>query len=48
MGMPGPFNAGKKQYKRWSELLENFAEKSGLSYLKPCKMMRSGDFLEMK
>lgn len=48
MGMAGPFNVGKKQYKRWSELLEDFAEKSGLSYLKPCKMMRSGEFLEMK
>ncbi len=48
MSMPGPFSAGKRHYKEWAELLEDFAEKSGLAYLTPCDMMKSGRFLEMK
>ncbi len=48
MNMPGPFSVGKRHYKEWAQLLENFSETSGLSYLKPCKLLISGEFLEMK
>ena len=48
MDMPGPFGAGKKKYREWSKLLEEFSKESGLQYLKPCKLMASGDFIKMK
>jgi enoyl-CoA hydratase/3-hydroxyacyl-CoA dehydrogenase len=48
MNMPGPFSVGKRHHKVWSQLLENFSETSGLSYLKPCQLLKSGKFLEMK
>ncbi|TFF93043.1 MAG: 3-hydroxyacyl-CoA dehydrogenase family protein, partial [Promethearchaeota archaeon] len=35
MNMPGPFSAGKRHYKKWVELLEDFVKKSGLTYFKP-------------
>ena len=46
--MPGPFSAGKLNFKKWSKLLEDIAEKTGKNYLKPCEIMKSGDFLKMK
>ena len=48
MDMPGPFGAGKKKYREWSKLLEEFSEESGLQYVKPCKLMSSGEFIKMK
>ena len=48
MNMPGPFSVGKRHYKEWAQLLENFSETSGLSYLKPCELLKSGKFLEMR
>ncbi len=48
MDMPGPFGAGKKKYIEWSKLLEDFIERSGLHYLKPCKLMKSGAFVKMR
>ncbi len=48
MDMPGPFSVGKHKYLEWSKLLEDFAEKSGKLYLKPCDTMKSGDFLSKK
>ncbi len=48
MDMPGPFGAGKRNYKKWTKLLEDFAYKSGIGYLKPCNLMKSGDFINMK
>lgn len=45
---PGPFIPGKKNYERWSILLEEFAEKSGYEYVKPCKLMKSGEFRKMR
>ncbi|TFF97024.1 MAG: 3-hydroxyacyl-CoA dehydrogenase [Promethearchaeota archaeon] len=48
MSMPGPFSAGKRHYEKWADILEKFAEESDLLYLKPCKMLKSGRFLEMK
>jgi 3-hydroxybutyryl-CoA dehydrogenase len=46
--MPGPFALGKTKFKEWAEKLDEFAGKSGITYLKPCDMMRSGRFLELK
>ena len=46
--MPGPFALGKTKYKEWAEKLNDFVEKSGKTYLKPCKMMESGRFLDYK
>ncbi|MFW9876953.1 MAG: 3-hydroxyacyl-CoA dehydrogenase NAD-binding domain-containing protein [Candidatus Thorarchaeota archaeon] len=47
MDMPGPFGAGRRNYKKWANLLETFVEKSGLTYLKPCELMKSGKFIQM-
>jgi enoyl-CoA hydratase/3-hydroxyacyl-CoA dehydrogenase len=46
--MPGPFSAGKKNYKTWSKLLEDISDKTGKKYLKPCNLMKSGDFIKMR
>jgi hypothetical protein len=46
--LPGPFTAGKRNYERWSKILDNLAEKSGKNYFKPCDLMKSGDFVKMK
>ena len=48
MDMPGPFSAGKRKYLEWTKLLEKFSEESGIQYLKPCKLMASGEFIKMK
>ncbi|MFX1450529.1 MAG: 3-hydroxyacyl-CoA dehydrogenase family protein [Promethearchaeota archaeon] len=46
--MPGPFSAGRLNFEKWSKLLEEIAEKTGKNYLKPCDLMKSGDFRKMK
>ena len=46
--MPGPFTTGKRNYQNWSKLLEEIAEKTGKNYLKPCVLMKSGNFREMR
>ncbi|TFG16362.1 MAG: 3-hydroxyacyl-CoA dehydrogenase [Promethearchaeota archaeon] len=46
--MPGPFSAGKRNYQNWSKLLEELAEVTGKHYLKPCDLMKSGKFIEMR
>ncbi len=48
MDMPGPFGAGKNKYEKWSNILNEFAEKSGISYFKPCDMMKTGSFLKLR
>ena len=48
MDMPGPFGSGKKNYKKWSKLLEDFVKLTGKEYFKPCKLMKSGGFLRMR
>jgi len=48
MDLPGPFGAGKRNYQKWTKILEDFVEKSGLNYLTPCNLMKSGKFLEMR
>jgi len=46
--MPGPFSAGKRNYQNWSNLLEEIAEKMGKFYLKPCDLMKSGEFIKRR
>ncbi|TXT67470.1 MAG: putative 3-hydroxybutyryl-CoA dehydrogenase [Promethearchaeota archaeon] len=48
MNMPGPFSMGKRKFKEWSALLESFSKTSDLAYLKPCKTLKEGLFLEKK
>ena len=48
MSMPGPFGPGKKNYEKWSNLLEDFVKTTSKEYFKPCKLMESGGFLEMR
>lgn len=48
MDMPGPFGAGKNNYEKWSLILEEIVEMTGIAYYKPCEMMKSGAFLKLK
>ena len=48
MIMPGPFGAGKKKYKKWTILLEDLVKKTNIKYFKPCKLMKSGNFIQMR
>ncbi|MFX1406280.1 MAG: 3-hydroxyacyl-CoA dehydrogenase family protein [Promethearchaeota archaeon] len=48
MNTPGPFGAGKNQYEKWAKMLEELADKTGKEYLKPCELMKSGDFVKMR
>jgi enoyl-CoA hydratase/3-hydroxyacyl-CoA dehydrogenase len=48
MDTPGPFSAGKRNYKKWTTLLEKFVAESNISYLKPCELMKSGKFIQMR
>jgi enoyl-CoA hydratase/3-hydroxyacyl-CoA dehydrogenase len=46
MNMPGPFKLGKKNYKKWSIKLDQFVRETGIEYLKPCNLMKTGNFVE--
>ena len=46
--IPGPFGPGKRNYEKWSEMLEEFVKISGKKYLKPCVLMKSGGFIKMR
>lgn len=46
--MPGPFSSGKNNFKKWSKMLEDTAEITGKEYFKPCKLMKSGEFVNMR
>jgi len=46
--IPGPFGPGKRNYEKWSEMLEEFVKISGKKYLKPCALMKSGGFIKMR
>lgn len=48
MNTPGPFGAGKKQFEKWSKLLNDLADKTGKDYLRPCELMKSGGFVSMR
>ena len=46
--MPGPFSPGRSNSEKWSKMLEDIAEKTGKNYLKPCRLIKSGDFVKMR
>ncbi len=48
VGVSGPFIPGKRNYKKWSKLLTEFAVKNNINYFKPCELMSSGKFIEMR
>jgi enoyl-CoA hydratase/3-hydroxyacyl-CoA dehydrogenase len=48
MNTPGPFAAGKKQFEKWAKILDELAEKTGMEYLKPCELMKTGGFVSMR
>jgi len=48
MNTPGPFGGGKKQYEKWANLLNDLADKTGKDYLRPCELMKSGNFVSMR
>jgi enoyl-CoA hydratase/3-hydroxyacyl-CoA dehydrogenase len=48
MNLPGPFGPGRRNYIKWIELLEDFSEKSGINYVKPCNLLKKGEFLNMR
>ncbi|NVM18800.1 MAG: 3-hydroxyacyl-CoA dehydrogenase family protein [Candidatus Lokiarchaeota archaeon] len=48
MNTPGPFGGGKKQYEKWAKLLEDLADTTGKEYLRPCALMKSGGFVNMR
>jgi len=48
MNLPGPFGPGKRNYQRWIGVLEDFAEESGINYVKPCNLLKTGKFLHMR
>jgi 3-hydroxyacyl-CoA dehydrogenase len=48
MDMPGPFGAGKRNYEKWSLMLEELSETTQINYFKPCDMMKSGAFLKLR
>lgn len=43
-GMIGPFTPGKKNYKHWSSLLDDFSRENKKTFLNPCSLMKSGEF----
>ena len=48
MNVPGPFITSKKRYLEYCELLENLVDQTGIEYFKPCDLMKSGKFLQMR
>ncbi len=48
MNFPGPFEYGIKNWQGLVKVLEEFAEKIGSEYLKPCELFKSGKFVDMK
>ena len=48
MNLPGPFGPGRRNYHKWIGLLEDFVEESGINYVKPCNLLKTGRFLHMR
>ncbi|MFX1495084.1 MAG: 3-hydroxyacyl-CoA dehydrogenase NAD-binding domain-containing protein [Promethearchaeota archaeon] len=48
MDLPGPFGPGKRNYVKWTKMLEELSEKTGLTYLRPCDLMKTGEFVKMR
>jgi len=48
MNFPGPFGYGIKNYEKSVQELDEIAEKIKSEYLKPCDLLKSGKFVDMK
>jgi len=48
MNTPGPFGWGKRNAEKAVELLNDFVEKTGIKYLTPCELLKSGGFKKMR
>lgn len=48
MNTPGPFGAGKKNYKKYCSLLNELADTTEKEYFKLCNLMETGEFLDRK
>ncbi len=48
MDMPGPFGPGKRNYEKWAKMLDDLVERTGIKYLLPCNLMRTGGFVKMR
>ncbi|MBY9015396.1 MAG: hypothetical protein KGD68_06860 [Candidatus Lokiarchaeota archaeon] len=47
MNFPGPMKYAIEHYEELSELLEEYSEKLGKPYLKPCELLKTGKFVKM-
>ena len=47
MNFPGPMKYATEHYEELSKLLEEYSEKLGKPYLKPCELLKSGKFVDM-
>ena len=48
MNTPGPFGWGKRNAEKAVELLNEFVAKTGIKYLEPCELLKSGEFAKMR
>jgi enoyl-CoA hydratase/3-hydroxyacyl-CoA dehydrogenase len=48
MNFPGPMQYATTNYKELTKVLEEYSEKLGKSYLKPCELLKSGKFVDMQ
>lgn len=48
MNFPGPMQYATTSYKELSNLLEDYSEKLGKAYIKPCELLKSGKFIDMQ
>ncbi|MFX1427581.1 MAG: 3-hydroxyacyl-CoA dehydrogenase NAD-binding domain-containing protein [Promethearchaeota archaeon] len=48
MNAPGPFEIGIPKWESLVKLLDEYSEKMGREYIKPCDLFRSGKFVNMK
>ncbi len=48
MNTRGLFGAGKKNYGRWTKMLDELADKAGKEFLRPRELMRTGGFIKIK
>ena len=48
MNFPGPMQYATANFKELSDLLEEYSDKLGKNYLKPCDLLKSGKFVDME
>ncbi len=48
MNFPGPMQYATTNYKELSDILEEYSEKLGKKYLKPCELLKTGKFVDMQ